>query len=77
MAEIAVLVWATIQMIADKKDPTIPAAANASTGFSSTLPIIAISVKEISGSAIPAMIAGIAMRFIFLKLIDASKRTQI
>ena len=73
MAEIAVLVWATIQMIADKNEPTIPAAARASIEFSSTFPITAISVNEISGSAIPAIIAGIAILFIFLKLTESSK----
>ena len=68
MDEIAVLVWATIQMIAERKEPTIPAAARASTGFSFTFPITAISVREMRGSAIPAMMAGMASLLIFLKL---------
>ena len=68
MAEIAVFVWATIQMMAERKEPTIPAAARAYTGFLSTFPITAISVKEIRGSAIPAIMAGIASLLIFLKL---------
>ena len=55
--------------MAERKEPTIPAAARASMGFSFTFPIMAMSVKEISGSAIPAIIAGIARRLIFLKLI--------
>ncbi len=69
MEEMAVFVCATIQIIADRKEPTIPAAARASIGFVSTFPIIAISVREISGSAIPAIIAGIAILLMFLKLI--------
>ncbi len=50
-----------------------PAAASASIGFSSTLPITAISVSEISGSAIPAIMAGIARRLISLKLTEVFK----
>tara|TARA_R100001369_G_scaffold29172_4_gene52535 strand:+ start:9450 stop:9737 length:288 start_codon:yes stop_codon:yes gene_type:complete len=67
--EMAVFVCATIHTIAERKDPTIPAAAKDSIGFVSTFPIMAISVKEIRGSAIPAIIAGIAILFMFLKLI--------
>src|SRR5690606_11123022 len=69
IAEIAVFVWATIHIIADKKEPIIPAAAITSTGFSVTLPITAISVNEIKGTAIPAMMAGMASCLISLKLI--------
>ena len=61
-------------MIAERKDPTIPAAAKASIGFVSTFPIIAISVSEISGSAIPAIIAGIASLLMFLKLIGVEDK---
>ena len=68
MAEIAVLVCATIQIIAERNEPTKPAAAKASTECSSTLPIMAISVNEINGSAIPAIIAGIAILLMLLKL---------
>ena len=71
--EIAVFVCATIQIIAERNEPTIPAAASASIGCSFTLPITAISVSEISGSAIPAIIAGIARRLIFLKLTEVFK----
>ena len=60
-------------MMADRKEPTIPAAAKASIEFLSTLPITAISVREISGSAIPAIIAGMAILLIFLKLTEFSK----
>jgi hypothetical protein len=48
-------------MIAERKEPTIPAAARASIECSFTFPIIAISVSEIRGSAIPAIIAGMAI----------------
>ena len=68
IAEMAVLVCATIQIIADKKEPTKPAAAKASIECSSTLPIMAISVSDIKGSAIPAIIAGIAILLMLLKL---------
>lgn len=60
-------------MIADKNEPTIPAAAKASIELSSTLPITAMSVRDISGSAIPAIIAGMAILFIFLKLTELFK----
>ena len=73
MEEIAVFVCATIQIIAERNEPTIPAAASDSMGFTSTLPITAISVSEISGSAIPAIMAGIARRLISLKLTDVFK----
>lgn len=59
-------------MIAERKEPTIPAAARASTGLIFTFPITAISVRDISGSAIPAIIAGMASRLIFLKLTEDS-----
>ena len=58
--EIEVLVWATIQIIPERKEPTKPVAASASTEYSFTLPTIAISVKVIRDSAIPEKIAGIA-----------------
>ena len=68
VVDIAVLVWANIHIIADKNEPTSPIAAKDSVGFSSTPPIITKSVNEIKGSAIPAMIAGIAILLISLKL---------
>lgn len=69
IAEIADLVWAKTQNIADKKEPAMPTAANDSIGFVVTLPTMAVSVIESKGSAIPAIIAGIANLLIFLNVI--------
>ena len=66
MAEMALLVWPKIQISMDKKEPTIPTAASASTPSTGIFPTIAVSVMDKIGSAIPAMVAGIAKRFIDL-----------
>ena len=68
IAEIADRVWARIQKMADKNEPAIPTAAKDSIGLRSTLPTIAVSVIDNSGSAIPEIIAGIASLLICLKV---------
>ncbi len=60
MAEIAERVCAKIQTIAEINEPAIPTAASDSIGFTLILPIIAVSVIDNKGSAIPEIIAGIA-----------------
>lgn len=60
MAEMAERVCDKIQTIAVIKEPAIPTAARASVGFTFKFPTIAVSVIDKSGSAIPAIIAGIA-----------------
>ena len=67
MAEMADRVWARIQMSAERNDPAMPTAARASVGLIRMLPTMAVSVIESRGSAIPAIIAGIARLLIFLK----------
>ena len=69
MADIAERVCASIQNKADKNEPAIPTAANAWVGFIFMLPTIAVSVIDNNGSAIPAIIAGMANLFICLKVI--------
>ena len=75
MADMSERVCAKIQNNADKKEPAIPTAANDSTGLRSTLPTIAVSVIDRSGSAIPEIIAGMANRLICLNVILAFKKT--
>ena len=53
----------------DKKEPTIPAAAKDSSPLTGMFPTMAVSVMDKSGSAIPAIVAGIANLFIFLRVI--------
>ena len=48
-------------------EPAIPTAAKASVELTSKLPTIAVSVMDKSGSAIPAIIAGMASLLIALK----------
>ena len=66
IAEIAERVCDKIQTIAVIKEPAIPTAASASVGLVFKFPTIAVSVIDNRGSAIPAMIAGIARRFMLL-----------
>ena len=66
IAEIAERVCAKIQTNAEINEPEIPTAANASVGFIGILPTIAVSVIDNNGSAIPAIIAGIANLLIVL-----------
>lgn len=75
IAEITLRVWPKIQMSIDKKDPTMPAAARDSNPSTGMFPTIAVSVIESNGSAIPAIVAGIANLLIFLKLIDLLNET--
>ena len=60
VAEMAERVCAKIQIIAEIKEPAMPTAASASVGFSVKFPTMAVSVIESKGSAIPAIMAGIA-----------------
>ena len=62
----ALLVWPNTQTSMDKKEPTIPAAAKDATPFTGILPTIAVSVIDNSGSAMPAIVAGIASLLIVL-----------
>lgn len=68
IAEMAERVCANIQNKADKNDPAIPTAAKEATGWTSTLPTIAVSVIDNKGSAIPEIIAGIASLLICLNV---------
>jgi hypothetical protein len=70
MAEIALLLWARIQISMERKDPTIPTAASASVPNSGIFPTTAASVLDNTGSAIPDKIAGIASCCILLKEIS-------
>lgn len=68
MADIALRVCPKIQINIDKNEPTIPAAARDSNPSTGILPTIAVSVIDSMGSAIPAIVAGIASLLIVLKL---------
>ena len=70
IADMEVLVCATTQIIADKKEPTNPTAAKASTELCFKLPTIAMSVKDRIDSDIPAKIAGMANLLMSLKLME-------
>ena len=72
--ETALLVCAKTHINMDKNDPTMAIAPRLSFALISILPIIAVSVMEISGSAIPAIKAGIASWWIRLKLMSVFKR---
>ena len=73
-AEIALRVCPRIQMSMDKKEPTIPAAARDSKPYSGIFPTMAVSVMDSRGSAIPAIVAGIAKLMMLLKLIAVAKK---
>lgn len=66
IAEIALLVCPKIHISIDKKAPTIPTAARDSRLSVLIFPTIAVSVIDKIGSAIPAIVAGIARRLIVL-----------
>jgi len=51
-------------MSIERKDETIPTAANDSVAFTEIWPTIAASVKDKIGSEIPAIMAGTANRLI-------------
>ena len=74
--EIALLIWPKTQTNIEIKAPTIPTAAKDSVALFSIFPMIAVSVIESSGSAIPATNAGIASLLIFLKLMSVFKSLQ-
>ena len=67
MAEMALLVCPRTQMSIDKKEPTIPAAAKDSNPSTGIFPTMAVSVMDNIGSAIPAIVAGMARLFMVLK----------
>ena len=58
----------------DKNEPTIPAAAKDSIPSWGMLPTMAVSVMDNSGSAMPAIVAGIARLLIVLKFITVFKK---
>ena len=74
IAEIALRVWPRIQISIERKEPTIPAAARDSSPSTGILPTMAVSVMDNKGSAIPAIVAGIAKAFIDLKLTAVFKK---
>ena len=65
--EMALLICPKTQTNIEIKAPTIPTAAKLSVAFTSILPIIAVSVIDNKGSAIPAIKAGMASLLMFLK----------
>jgi hypothetical protein len=58
----------------DKNDPTIPAAAKDSIPSWGIFPTMAVSVMDSRGSAMPAIVAGMARLFMVLKLIGCLKK---
>ena len=74
--DIALLICPKTQTSIEIKAPTIPTAARLSVAFISIFPTIAVSVIERRGSAIPAIRAGIASVFIFLKLMSVFKSNK-
>ena len=72
--EMALLICPKTQINIEMNAPTIPTAAKLSVAFSEMLPIIAVSVIDNNGSAIPAIKAGIANLLIFFKVIVVLKK---
>tara|TARA_R110002072_G_scaffold15_1_gene107 strand:- start:1295 stop:1534 length:240 start_codon:yes stop_codon:yes gene_type:complete len=70
----ALRVWPNIQINIDKNEPTIPAAAKDSMPSWGMLPTMAVSVIDSIGSAMPAIVAGMARLLIVLKLIGVFKK---
>lgn len=68
MEDIALLVCPKTQISIEINVPTIPTAAKDSVALPSMLPIIAVSVIDKIGSAIPAINAGTANLLMCLKL---------
>jgi hypothetical protein len=58
----------------DKNEPTIPAAAKDSMPSWGILPTMAVSVIDRIGSAMPAIVAGMARLLMVLKLIGFFKK---
>ena len=75
--EMALLICPKTQTNIEIKAPTIPTAAKLSVAISSIFPIIAVSVMDNRGSAIPAIKAGMASLLIFLKLNEEFKQKKI
>ena len=73
IAEMALRVCPRIHISMDRKEPTIPTAARDSRPSPGMFPTIAVSVMERSGSAIPAIVAGMASLLIVFRLIDVFK----
>ena len=76
MDEMALLVCPKTHINIEMNAPTIPTAAKDSTALFSMFPIIAVSVIDNTGSAIPAINAGMANRLMFLKLMSVFKSRQ-
>ena len=74
IAEMALRVCPNIQINIDKNEPTIPAAAKDSMPSWGMLPTMAVSVIDSIGSAMPAIVAGMARLLIVLKLIGVFKK---
>ena len=74
MAEIALRVCPKIQISIERKEPTIPAAARDSSPSTGIFPTMAVSVIDNKGSAMPAIVAGMAKAFIDLKLTEVFKK---
>ena len=74
MDDMALLVCPRIQISIERKEPTIPAAARDSSPSTGIFPTIAVSVMDNSGSAIPAIVAGMAKAFMDLKLTEVFKK---
>ena len=77
MAEMADRVCPSIQISIDKKEPTIPTAASDSVLSEGILPTTAASVLDSIGSAIPAIIAGMANCCMRLKEMSMLANIQI
>ena len=76
MEEIALLICPKTQTNIEIKAPTIPTAARDSMALFSMCPIIAVSVIESKGSAMPAINAGKASLLILLKEMSVFKSPQ-
>ena len=72
--EIALLVCPRIQINMERKEPTIPTAASDSKPSTGILPTIAVSVMDNTGSAIPAIVAGMANLLMDFRFMAVFKR---
>ena len=68
IAEIALRVWPRIHISIDRNEPTIPTATSDSSPSTGIFPTMAVSVIDKTGSAMPAMVAGMANLFMVWKL---------
>lgn len=69
----ALRVCPRIHISIDKKEPTIPTAARDSRPYVCMFPTIAVSVIDKTGSAMPAMVAGMAKLLMVLRLTTVFK----